>query len=543
MSILRKIRNFIWPKDQKILKRRGELALWALILALAYLPLPLGFVAWFAMFRPLMIISRLEGREAFGAAYFYSFMANLFQLYWVGYVTPPGMAAAIFILSLYPAVVLLGFSKLYRIKKLYGLIGLTILWVGMEYFRSLGETAFPWTDLAYSQGYYLSMIQSVSIIGCYGLSLILIALNILIWQVFENKNRLERRVSSGVAFLAVIIVVYVYGWAVIPPAIPDGDIRVSVLQGNVPLEIKWQQETREYNFHLYDTLSQIAAEKNPDLIVWPETAAPSYPRHEPGYRRLISEAVQKSGAKHLVGALDVVYTGEKRKSYNAAFQFNKEGRIESVYHKMNLVPFSERSPYRETLPFLTRDFIARYVNAVKTHEIQWWSDFYPGDSIVLFNVDSLQYSVLICYESAFPSFVRKAVVKGADFLANITNDTWFGKSPGPFQHMRLAVFRAVENRIWLVRCANTGISAFIDPYGREVERVGLYERAVLTRAIYPIEENSIFTKTGPIVGVICYWLTSLILIVLLFQWLWINLKNRFLNFARLPSEKWENSSH
>ena len=176
--------------------RRAELTFWAFILALAYLPLSFGFLAWFALARPLAIIFSLKGKAAFGAAYFFAFMSNLFQLYWVAVVTPPGMVAAIVVLSLYPAVVLLAANRLYRFKKTLGLISLPILWVGMEYFRSLSQFAFPWTDLGYSQGYYLTLIQIVSVTGVYGLSLALMIMNVCIWQVFSSVNRLEARVSS-----------------------------------------------------------------------------------------------------------------------------------------------------------------------------------------------------------------------------------------------------------------------------------------------------------------------------------------------------------
>lgn len=511
-SLFTGIKRFFWPEDYSVRLRRAELTFWAFVLALAYLPLPFGFIAWFALARPIAIISRLDGKSAFKAAYFYAFMSNLFQLYWVGVVTPPGMVAAIFILSLYPAVIFYIFKKVYNRRQIWGILSLPVLWVGMEFFRSLTEVAFPWTDLAYSQGYYLTFIQIVSVIGSYGLSLIVFVLNILVWQVFSRAGSLEKKASCTIAFLGIIISVYAYGWVVLPPYPVDGDIRVSLLQGNVDLETKWQSETRDRNFELYDSLASLAADTSADLIIWPETAAPAYPRHEPRYRAMLEAIARKSKAPNLIGALDVVYSGEKRKSYNAAFQFSPDGRIDGVYHKIKLVPFSERSPYQEQVPFLTRDFLQKYVTAIETHEVQWWSNFYAGDSILLFEVDSSRYSILICFEAAFPDYVRQGVLKGAAFIVNITNDTWFGRSPGPFQHMRIAVMRAVENRIWMARCANSGISAVIDPYGRERVKVGLYKQDILTYDIYPISKHSVFTRIGPVVGKVCWWLTALTLL-------------------------------
>ena len=496
-----------------------ELIFWAFLLALAYLPLPLGFIAWFALIRPIQILSKLTPKEAFKAGYFYSFMVNLFQLYWIATVTPPGMVAAIFLLSLYPAIIFSSFVKLYQWRKWVGLVALPILWVGMEYFRSLTELSFPWTDLAYSQGYYLTLIQIVSVIGCYGLSLLLMLINIFLWQLLSKSNRPETRVSSALAVLGISAFIYLYGWVVFEPYPEQGDIKISLLQGNVDLSTKWKSATRMRNFELYDSLSQTVAKDSVDLIIWPETAAPCYPRVEWRHRKLLAETAKKSGATHLIGALDVVYENKKEKAYNSAFQFSPDGLIDTAYHKVKLVPFSEHVPYQDYLPFLTRDFLSQYLDAIKTHKIQWWSDFYPGDTTVIFNIDKAGYAVLICFESAFPQYVRQTILDGAEFLVTITNDTWFGRSPGPYQHLILSVFRAVENRIWVARCANSGISTFIDPFGRQIVSADLFTRDVISANIYPVEGHSTFTEIGPIFGQISALIMAAVLVILLCLWI------------------------
>ncbi|MCP4706311.1 MAG: apolipoprotein N-acyltransferase [candidate division Zixibacteria bacterium] len=492
---------------------------WAFLLALAYLPIPFGFLACFALIRPIQIISKLTPKEAFKAGYFYSFMANLFQLYWVAVVTPPGMVAAIFLLSLYPAIILSSFVRLYQWRKWYGLFTLPILWVGMEYFRSLTELSFPWTDLAYSMGYYTTLIQIVSVIGCYGLSLLIMYINVFLWQLFSRSNRMETRVSSFLAVLGICAFVSLYGWVVLAPYPEEGDIEITILQGNVDLATKWKSETRLRNFELYDSLSMTVVDDSVDLIVWPETAAPCYPRVERRYRERLAETARKSGATHLIGALDVVYENKKEKAYNSAFQFSPDGLIDTMYHKVKLVPFSEHVAYQDYLPFLTRDFLSQYLDVIKMHQIQWWSDFYPGDTTVIFEIDKAGYGVLICFESAFPEYVRQNIIDGAEFLVNITNDTWFGRTPGPYQHLILAVFRAVENRVWIARCANSGISAFIDPFGRQIVDTELFTRDVISAKIYPLEGHSTFTKIGPVFGQISSLIMAIILTILLVLWI------------------------
>ncbi len=489
------------------------------MLALAYIPLPFGFLAWLALVRPLEILTNLKGKAVFKAAYFYSLMSNIFLLYWVAIVTPPGAVAAVFILALYPATVLSAFVKIYKWKRNLGLISLPILWVGMEYFRSLSQFAFPWTDLAYSQGYYLTFIQIVSVIGSYGLSFLLVIINICLWQAKSRTNMLERRVSYGIAAIIVPVIIFLYGWVVFPPMPVPADIKVSLLQGNVPLEVKWSNATRDENFVLYDSLAQVASHDSSDLMIWPETAAPCYPRLEPKYREWIGRTAQKSRAYQLVGALEVETKNDREKSYNSAYQFSPDGTMGARYDKIYLVPFSEHVPYQDYMPFLTREFLAHYITLIKTNEIEWWSDFYPGDSAVIFQTDQAKYAVLICFESAFPNYVRECLLKGAEFMVNITNDTWFGRSPGPFQHMRIAVFRAVENRVWIARCANSGISALIDPYGRETARAGLYERKVVSGKVAPLDEYSVFTRIGPVVGSYSLLITAIILFILILIWL------------------------
>ncbi len=517
-SLLINVKKFLWPDAVTIRLRRAELTFWAFILAITYLPLPFGFLAWFAMVRPLAILSELKGKSVFKAAYFYALMSNIFQLYWVAIVTPPGAVAAIIILSLYPAAILAAFVKIYRWRKLWGLMALPFLWVGMEYFRSLSEFTFPWTDLSYSQGYYLTFIQIVSIIGSYGLSFILIMLNIFVWQVFNKTNRLEKRVSSVIAFIGIITVVYLYGWINFPPYPEKGDFKVSLLQGNVDLETKWSSDTRDYNFMLYDSMAQAAAADSVDLMVWPETAAPCYPRLEPKYKKLIANTAIQSRAYQLVGAMEIAKSHGTERTFNSAFQFSPDGNMSPAYNKVKLVPFSEHVPYQDYLPFLTREFLENYLTFVKTYKVDWWSDFYPGDSAVVFETNKLTYSVLICYESAFPEYVRECLLKGADFLVNITNDTWFGRSSGPFQHLRIAVFRAVENRVWIARCANSGISALIDPYGREIVREGLFKQKVVTGNLAELDEYTYFTKHGPIVAHISLLITCGILFIIGFIW-------------------------
>ncbi|HSG99538.1 MAG TPA: nitrilase-related carbon-nitrogen hydrolase, partial [candidate division Zixibacteria bacterium] len=168
------------------------------------------------------------------------------------------------------------------------------------------------------------------------------------------------------------------------------------------------------------------------------------------------------------------------------------------------VPFAEQVPYQDKLPFLKRSFLEKYLTFIQTYDVQWWSDFYPGDSMFLFSFDSIQYMPLICFEVAYPEYVRQALRAGSEFILTITNDTWFKRSPGPYQHERIAIMRAVENRAWLARAANSGFTFFADPYGQVRERLDWYTRGYITGGVDIHYHPSIYYYHGPLLARMCY---------------------------------------
>jgi apolipoprotein N-acyltransferase len=477
------------------------------LLSLAFYPGYFGFLAWLALVRPLMIITSLKGRQAFNAAYFYSFLFNLFSLYWVALVTPPGMVTAVVIVAFYYTAILMVFHRLYKLKTLVGFVALPFLWVGMEYFRTLSQFAFPWSDLGYTQSYYLYILQSVSVISVHGLSFLIVVVNVLVWQVFRKTLTPERRLTSALLALAVVIGLIAYGWAVMPPFPVEGTLDVALLQGSVPLEVKWSEGNEEHSFRIYDSLTQSVADSSVKLYIWPETSAPCYLTHDADCRKRVSSIVRNSGGYHLVGALAKEYRGEKLWYYNSCFQVDPSGLIEQRYDKVKLVPFSEHVPYQNYLPFLEKRVLRKYLTFIDRYGVQWWSDFHPGDSLLLFNLPEATYAVLICFESTFPEYVRRIVLNGADFLVGITNDTWFGRSVGIHMHSRIFVTRIVENRCWAARVANSGLTYIVDGYGRVRNRLGLYEVAAMRGKIGMRSGQSFYTKVGDVVGRFSFLLT------------------------------------
>ncbi len=515
-GLAKRIWRVILPESHEIRWRRLELMIWAFVLSLAYYPGPFGFLAWFALVRPIIILSRLSGRAAFNAAYFFGFFYNLFTIYWVALVTPPGMITAVLIVAFYYAFVLYGFVKVVQYRAWVGFALLPFLWVGIEYFRTLSEFAFPWSGIGYTQGYYLYVLQIVSVISVHGLALLIVGVNVLLAQIFRKEVAIEKKVASFFLSLGTVVVLIGYGWVVMPAYPEPGSFPVTLLQGSVPLEIKWADEKQALSYQRYDSLAQ-SVEEETNLFIWPETSAPCYMTHDFNCRREVGEIARRSGRPHLVGSLAATEIEGRTKTYNSSFQFNSLGQIIRRYDKVKLVPFSEHVPYQDHLPFLQKEFLQQYLTFLD-RGVQWWSDFYPGDSMKLFHVSDVDYGLLICFEATFPEYVRAMIRDGAQFMVGITNDTWFGRSVGVHMHSRIFITRMVETRCWGARAANTGLTYIVDGYGRIREALELYEVAVLTGEVQLLDEYTIFVRYGDVAGRFSFLITIGVLGILVGVW-------------------------
>ena len=270
---------------------------------------------------------------------------------------------------------------------------------------------------------------------------------------------------------------------------------------------------------LYDSLSQTVPDTAAALHVWPETAAPCYMSVDRYCQARAGSIASRSGAYHLVGALGVSYPDGVERHFNSCYQFNPEGQLEQRYDKVKLVPFSEQAPYQDHLPFLKAEVLSKYLSFIKTYDVQWWSDFYPGDTAKVFEIPDVTYGVLICFECTFPEYVRKMVRMGADYMVGITNDTWFHNSLGIYMHARIFITRAVENRIWMARSANSGLTFIVDPYGRIRQQLEYNEVGALVGKVGRLEEYSVFTRIGDVAGLVSFLILAAVIAILVVSWL------------------------
>ncbi|MDP7386536.1 MAG: apolipoprotein N-acyltransferase, partial [Nitrospinota bacterium] len=242
---------------------------------------------------------------------------------------------------------------------------------------------------------------------------------------------------------------------------PDRSVRIALLQGNIPQAVKWDEAYRLKTLEVYEKLTYKHAQGKPDLIVWPETAAPFFFLRDKAHRERVLNLSAKVRAPLLVGAVSVTLRNREHRLRNSAFLVTPEKRVDGQYHKTHLVPYGEYVPLKRFFPF-----IRKMVSGI--------GDFLPGDRRTVFPLAKAPFSVLICYEVIFADEVRRFVRNGARLLVNITNDAWFGRSAGPYQHMSIAALRAVENRVPLVRAANTGITGVVDATGKIREATTLF---------------------------------------------------------------------
>jgi len=266
----------------------------------------------------------------------------------------------------------------------------------------------------------------------------------------------------------------------------------------------------------YADLTKQAAQDQPTLIVWPEAATPGLLLKNLRLLDKTMTLIREVNAHFIVGSSEnpKFIKGSSLKPENignTALFFSPKGKFLGQYLKIHLVPFGEYIPFEGTVPW--PHFIVP--EEKKTYEI-------PGKEFTLFRLEGAKFGVLICWEIVFPELFRQFVKNGADFMLNITNEGWFGETAAPYQLAAVSVFRAVENRISLARAANTGVSCFIDPYGRTTGRVqngnkDIFVEGYLTQEIRLTQEKTLYTQYGDIFVYVCLILTAVIIALSLFR--------------------------
>ncbi len=485
-------------------KNRGVLLciLSGLMLSASFPPSNLHWMAWFSIIPFLISLENTDYREAFRRGLIFGIVHYITLIYWVyiaihqyGYLNPIISASCMLLLCFYMSLYKGIFSLLYTVIKgvRFWPFICASLWVGLEYVMGWALSGFPWCLVGYTQFQNLHIIQIADILGVYGISFIIILVNSILAGMFIEQ--LKRRklvflleVLITVALGVTFIIYGIYSLSRYNKKDTQGQriLKVAIVQGNIDQSIKWNPAYQEETIEKYQALTYSSRDFNPCLVVWPETAIPFFfQNQELSLANKIKEMAINEKTWMIFGSPAYRDTEKGTVYYNRAYVLSPEGIVKGYYDKVHLVPFGEYIPLRRLFP------IFRGL-------VQATGEFEPGKSLSPLKVKDIDAGVLICYEAIFPELSSELVRKGADLLINLTNDAWFGLSSAPYQHLSMAVLRAVENRRPLIRAANTGISAFINPDGRILSESGLFVEDVLLGevSINTIRGLTVFTRYG-----------------------------------------------
>jgi len=382
------------------------------------------------------------------------------------------------------------------VKKPGHLFILPFAWVGIEWLKQLGPLAFPWELLGYSQYQWIHLIQIADCLGVYGISGFVMLINVTGFIVFLfivhrpwKKKYISKHLMACSLMISIGVVVFLNIYGVIRISETNDLIArsphksIMIVQPSVPQSEKWKGENRLPITQTMVHLTYKAKTGDVDLVVWPETALPYALHSKHKLRQYILNAQKHMNTGLVTGSPAFVYKNGQMHHYNSAYVINEKGIIHSRYDKFRRVPFSEYMPF-----YSLRNL---WLSLGAPEE-----KFSPGRTGEIHQLNDLKMGIQICFEIVFPQYARQMANNGANVLINISNDAWFGRSACPYQHFSMAVFRAVENKRALIRCANTGISGFIDPWGRILLQTGLFEKIAITQQVPLISHKTVYSRIG-----------------------------------------------
>jgi len=461
-------------------------------------PVSLFPVAFIALIPLLGSIEKGNLRSSFFSGYVTGVVSYLGLIYWViiamnhyGGIDIPlsFLILLLFVLYLacYTGLFALSCAWFERKFSIPVYISSPLVWVLLEYIRGFFMSGFPWSFLAHSQHNFLPFIQVVSITGTYFISFLIVAINAIFYALWR-KGKIS---LTYVTVIATLVVATLACGFISLSARNEKSFRASIVQGNIRQDVKWDEafKVMTINKYLQTTLS---SGKDTDLIIWPETAMPFVFDREVYASKYIKALPSVVNANLLFGTMSQDPSG---KLSNSAYMIGKTGETIGVYNKVHLVPFGEYTPLLSYFPFLEKLTAAG-------------GEFAPGEGHKPIKTDIGNIGILICYEGVFPTITNETVREGAQVLVNLTNDAWYDRTSAPFQHFVFYIFRAIETDRYVLRAANTGISAIIDPQGRIETKTPIFTEAVLKGSFAMRNTKTFYVRFGDYFIVIVFFVLA-----------------------------------
>ena len=527
------------------------------LLALSFppVPFPSTLILFIALIPYLIVIEKKEKLiDINRATYLMAFIFCLFTLYWVGSwqesADPFLMISGTLLIFVNPIFFLIPSTLLYFsravIPRKYSIYLLPFYFVAYEFAYMLTDLSFPWLSLGNGLSLFTLFIQIADTIGQLGLTFIVILINVLLYKslvTYKTNKKLFYINFSSFCFLVIFILIY--GSVKINTPIKSQEkIKVGLIQPNLDPWEKWHGQNLNDLTELYLSLSSSAVKEGAKIIIWPETSLPVYLRNGnyDDIIEMIYHFVDSNKVYLLTGMPDIKfyqkneYAPDDAKynsandfyfaTYNAILLFNPTNRFIESYGKMKLVPFGERVPFVDALPFLGK--VIRWGVGISGWNVgKDTTVFYlpklVNDTIEQEFSEQTKVGGLVCYESIYPILVSQFVQRGANFIAVVTNDSWYGNLSGPYQHKDFAALRAVENRRTVVRAANGGISCIINPLGETEIQTKMFTKAYIVGDVSIIKTKTFFSENPLLIPIIC----SVVSIWILGMFILVKLKSHY----------------
>jgi apolipoprotein N-acyltransferase len=480
----------------------------------------LSFLAWVCLVPLFFSIENGKSKNYFKIGLIFGTLLNYFGQYWLvgtlsrfgGFPLPVGILF-ILVYCMYLGIqygiftYLVAKFKLLTKFTLQNLLFIGAIWVVLEYFY---PQLFPY-NIGNSQGLNINVIQVVDLFGVNFLSFIIVFINLSVYAVLKSFLSGDKKPYS-VAVFAVFLLFFIFLY---------GNYRIHSEQKNILKAEKIDVGVVQANFDFLEKIENnseliIQSHKrmsleieNVDLIIWPESAVLEFLPPDSEYLEIegVMAVPKINDTFFFTGGLSFELDDNNNENrdyevlqYNSAFLTDGEGKILGKYNKIKLLLFGEYLPFSDILPSIKKLSPAS-------------GDFTPGSELNIMNVyeKGIKIGPLICYEDIIPGFSREFAKKGANILINLTNDAWFGKSFAPYQHLLVAIPRAVETRRYLIRSTNTGVSVVVDSIGNIKSRTGIFKKEIMTQQVALLYGETLYTRVGDIFPWIC--LASFILFI------------------------------
>lgn len=462
-----------------------------------------GALAWVSLAPLLVSVRGMKPIDRFRSGFIAGFVHFLTGLYWLMYTLNTfgnlNMASSLFVALLLVVgesayIILFTLAWGWVEENRPGVpmaLAVSVVWVAIEFLRNKTPFGgFPWMLLGYSQGNFPSVIQIADITGVYGVSFLIALVNAVIAEAILAKRSGKPLPLPGmVVAVLLLMLTVIYGRLQIARvsalAAKSASLKVSLLQGNIRQDVKWDEHEEARILGIYRRMTEEAARNGAELIVWPEAAVPfALVRDVEGVQ--LAMFLMSLNTYIVLGSVDYTVGADQRARFtNSAFLVTPRG-VEGKYSKLHLVPFSEYVPFASWFKFI--DKITKGAAG----------NFTPGGEIALLEIPKGHLGILICYEAIFGELVRLSRKNGANLLVNITNDAWFGDTSAPRQHLSMSAFRCAENHCYMVRAANTGISAVVDPTGKVLMETGLLEEKRLDATVRIMPGSTFYSRHGDV---------------------------------------------